>query len=230
VVTAPIHPWRVPRLVTGWRAWAMALVAVAAAGCGSSHGGSTLSSWNPRLTIRPVRATIPQILGTSANALGGAARAGGWHGGVALEDRRRYKNRQVVSGVDERRLVPPPAAVNGVPVFVEVDNVEIVWSYDNGNVPGTDHDTSGNACLVGVHRSNCSCIHIEIDGQWKAKRWAPADFPLNAPIDVQGYIYWDNPHPEEGVPFDSAPSGYIRGHYATGWEIHPVSAWRRHVG
>ena len=48
-------------------------------------------------------------------------------------------------------MVPPPATVNGVPVFVEVDNVEILWLSDNGDVAGTDHDTSGNACTVGVH-------------------------------------------------------------------------------
>lgn len=54
------------------------------------------------------------------------------------------------------------------------------------------------------------------------------DFPLHTPIDIQGYIYWDIPHVSEGVPLNSAPSGYVLGHYETGWEIHPVSAWRLH--
>lgn len=207
----------------------LAMAAAVAAGCGSSPDDPAPTSWNNRLNLHPVRTTLAEILGTGVNAQGGATREGGWHGGVALADLRRYKDRKVVGGEDQRRMVPPPATVNGVPVLVEVDNVEIVWLYDNGDVPGTDHDTSGNACTVGVDRGNRSCMHIEIDGEWKAKGWAPPDFPLNTPIDVQGYLYWDVPHEEEGVPFDSAPSHYIRGHYATGWEIHPVSAWRRHV-
>jgi hypothetical protein len=147
---------------------------------------------------------------------------------VALADLRRYAGRQQIGGVDQRRLVPPPASLGPVPVFVEVDNLEIVWISDNGEVADTDHDTSGNACTVGRPRSNLTCIRIEIDGQWKAKGWAPPDFPLHTPIDVQGYIYWDVPHNSEGDPRNSAPSGYVRGHYETGWEIHPVSAWRRH--
>jgi hypothetical protein len=125
--------------------------------------------------------------------------------------------------------VPPPSSVDGKPVFVEVEDIEVVWQYDNGAVSDTDHDTSGNACLVGVPRSNLTCIHIEIDGTWKAAGWAPPDFPLNKPIDVQGYLYWDVPHVEEGVPQDSAPSAFVLGHYGTGWEIHPVSAWRLHA-
>jgi hypothetical protein len=204
---------------------------IALAACShTAKARAPLASWNPHVTALPVRASTADILGTATGGTyGGATRAGGWHGGVSLADQRRYVNRKVVAGsVDQRRLVPPPSSVAGVPVFVEVDNVQIVWQYDNGAVDGTDHDTSGNACAIGVPRSNLTCLHIEIDGTWKAAGWAPPDFPLNKPIDVQGYLYWDVPHPEEGVPEDSTPSGFVRGHYATGWEIHPVSAWRLH--
>ena len=34
--------------------------------------------------------------------------------------------------------------------------------------------------------------------------------------------------PAAGLPENSAPSNYILGHYETGWEVHPVSAWRLH--
>lgn len=198
-------------------------------GCAAPHPASPLGvSWNAHVKARPLRTTISQILGATTNAKGGATRAGGWYGGTSLADRRRWINAKVVSGRDQKRMVPPPASVAGMPVFVEVDNVEIFWLYDNGGVPGTDHDTSGNACMVGRPRSNLTCIHIEIDGRWKARHWAPPDFPMHTPIDVQGYVYWDNPHDSEGVPTDSAPSGYRLGHYETGWEIHPVSAWRIH--
>lgn len=197
----------------------------------SSCGGSTpRSSWNRHVSAHPVTATLAQILGNRTSALGGAAREGGWHGGAALSDLRRYSGRVQVGGVDQRRLVPPPSSVGGVPVFVEVDDLVVVWQSDNGRVPGTDRDTSANACGAGAPRGNSSCIHIEIDGQWKARGWAPPDFPLDTPIDIQGYIYWDIPHSDEGVPLDSAPSGFVLGHYDTGWEIHPVSAWRFHSG
>ena len=184
------------------------------AGCGSAPGDRSPTSWNPHLTTRPVRATIADILRTDTNSLGGATRSGGWHSGTALADLRRYVGHRQNGGVDQRRLVPPPATVNSIPVFVEIDDVEVSWSYDNGDVPGTDHDTSGNACTVGRPRSNLTCIHIEIDGQWdgqwKDKGWAPANFQLNTPIDIQGYVFWDVPHREEGVPYDNAPSGSIR--------------------
>ena len=199
------------------------------AGCGganATHAGPV--SWNKHVAASPVPTTLAQILGSQTNAPGGATRVGGWGGGMSLADRRHWIGTRVVSGTDQKRLVPPPAWVGPVPVFVQVDNLEIVWISDNGRVPGTDHDTSGNACMVGRPRSNLTCIHIEIDGQWKARGWAPPDFPMRTPIDIQGYIYWDIPHSSEGVPLDSAPSRYILGHYETGWEIHPVSAWRVH--
>lgn len=52
---------------------------------------------------------------------------------------------------------------------------------------------------------------------------------VSVPIDVQGYIYWDVPHVEDGEPQDSAPSAFVLGYYGTSWEIHPVSAWRLHA-
>lgn len=213
--------------------WVVAVICVVPlVACGpTSTARAPLTSWNQHVTARPVQAHLAEILGTATRGpYGGATRAGGWRGGVSLADHRRYIDRKIVTGsVDQRRLVPPPSSVDGVPVFVEVDDVEVVWQYDNGAVVGTDHDTSGNACVVGVPRSNLTCIHIEIDGSWKAAGWAPPGFPLNKPIDVQGYIYWDVPHVEDGVPQDSALSAFVLGHYGTGWEIHPVSAWRLHA-
>ena len=207
------------------------MCAVLFAGCAQrSAGDARLVSWNPHVASRPVPATFATILGTATGGpYDGATRAGGWHGGVSLADHRQYLDRKVVPGsVDQRRLVPPPSTVAGVALFVELDDVEIVWQFDNGGVADTDQDTSANACAVGVPRSNLSCIHIETDGTWKTAGWAFPDFPLRQPIDVQGYIYWDVPHAEEGDPQDSAPSAFILGHYGTGWEIHPVSAWRLH--
>lgn len=208
---------------------ALAVVVSLLTDCGAARARANLPvSWNRHVHVRPALATIPLILGTSSNALGGATRGGGWYSGVSLADRRHWVSRKVVSGADQKRLVPPPTWVGDVPVFVQVNDVEIVSMYDNGDVPGTDHDTSANACMVGRPRSNLTCIHIEIDGQWKANGWAPPDFPMHTPIDVQGYVYWDRPHSSEGVPLNSAPSHYMNGHYETGWEIHPVSAWRLH--
>lgn len=222
-----VTPAAVPRTL----AYVIMAVTVVVSGCGgTSRADPPLVSWNRHVTARPVRATIAEIVGTTVSALGGTTRSGGWYTGVSLADRRQWVNTKVVRGVDQKRLVPPPAMVAGVPVFVEVDNVEAVAMTDNGGVPGTDQDTSANVCMVGQPRSNLTCIHIEIDGRWKARGWAPPDVPLHVPIDVQGYVYWDTPHESEGDPMDSAPSNYILGHYETGWEIHPVSAWRLHHG
>jgi len=216
-------------LRTGAAAGAVTAAAMLVSGCARAAAEPPPPvSWNKHVKERPVRATISEILGTTINTMDGATRAGGWHGGKSLADHRRWAGKKLVSGVDQKRLVPPPAEVAGVPVLVEVDNAEIVAMYDNGHVPGTDHDTSANACMVGRPRSNLTCIHIGIDGRWKARGWAPPDFPMHIPIDIQGYIYWDDPHPSEGVPLNSAPSHYVQGHYETGWEIHPVSAWRLH--
>lgn len=208
-------------------------VGTAIAACGgvsSAAGPEPVVSWNKHVTSKPVRATIQEIVGTTVNALGGATRSGGWYAGVSLADQRHWVNKIVVSGVDQKRMVPPPATWRGVPVFVEVDDVEAVWMQDNRGVPGTDQDTSANVCVVGQSRSDLTCIRVEIDGRWKARGWAPRDFPMHTPIDVQGYVYWDTPHESEGDPVNSAPSNYVLGHYETGWEIHPVSAWRPHRG
>jgi hypothetical protein len=127
-------------------------VAAVLSGCGGvpSAEPSQAISWNKHVTARPVYATIPEILGTTVDALGGATRSGGWYSGVSLADQRRWVNKKVVSGADQKRLVPPPAAWEGVPVFVEVVDVEAVWMVDNGGVPGTDQDTSATSTVVSL--------------------------------------------------------------------------------
>ena len=71
----------------------MAVVAVMAVAAVLSGSGGVPSaepsqaiSWNKHVTARPVYVTIPEILGTTVDALGGATWSGGWYSGVSLAE------------------------------------------------------------------------------------------------------------------------------------------------
>jgi len=58
-------------------------------------------------------------------------------------------------------------------------------------------------------------IHVEIDGTWFEAGVAPPLLPpLGTRIDVQGFVYWDPDHVDRP------------GHSYSGWELHPLAAWR----
>jgi hypothetical protein len=69
---------------------AMAAVATVNACDGAAPGADqpALVSWKKHVAAKPVGATIPEIVGTTVNALGGATRSGGWYEGVSLADQR----------------------------------------------------------------------------------------------------------------------------------------------
>lgn len=80
-----------------------------------------------------------------------------------------------------------------------------------------DSDIDKSGCM---HR-----IHIEIDRDWRAAGIAPP-IPTASntngweAIDIQGFVYWDGPPNAKGH-LDRA------WHQFSGWEIHPVTAWRQ---
>ena len=88
----------------------------------------------------------------------------------------------------------------------------------------------GATCSPTDNRTCLHVIHNEIDRDWKASgRAGPANNcdwlaflnlpPItfqNKPIDVQGFVYWDDQHVTEQY------------HSFSGWEIHPLTAWRLH--
>ena len=83
--------------------------------------------------------------------------------------------------------------------------------------PSVCTDTNKAGCM---HR-----IHVEIDHNWKAARYCGAGtvcdnstlhtLTTSSLIDVQGFVYWDDDHTDQGS------------HGFSGWELHPLTAWRK---
>jgi hypothetical protein len=98
--------------------------------------------------------------------------------------------------------------------------------------PDTFGDTTSNqrpiqflgqpTCASGNSEACPYTIHTEIDRDWMASTFCGlltphcnnATLPANTSIDIQGFVYWDPNHADEAW------------HSYSGWEIHPVTAWR----
>ena len=213
-----------PTLRRGALLSAVAVILSSTAACSAAQDSpAPVTSWNKHLTAVPVRATLPRD-----------PRQHGWRplrrgdpGGRLA--RRRVAGRQPAvhrQAGDPRNGRPAPHGSStgqrrrGPGVRRARCRRRRVAGRQRGR-PGHRHGHVGERVRCRGPADNFTCLHIEIDGTWRAAGWAPPDFPLDVPIDVQGYLYWDVPHVEEGVPQDSATSGYVLGHYGTGWEIHP---------
>ena len=149
----------------------------------------------------------------------------------------------------------PPCTMTGshgtVAVFVEIDGVkregivneDCTGSYDaiNGGTSngGSYCDSTFNIydpAVVPNYSISCTSssdptcygrIHSEIDHDWKAAHYCGSsttcdDMALGSQtttstlIDVQGFVYWDPDHLT------------VQWHSFSGWEIHPLTAWRQH--
>jgi hypothetical protein len=170
----------------------------------------TIASWNPAVTRSFTRTTIPFIVGTGVNALGGATEAGGGFPNHAQQGQ------------------PSPSTINGSDsALVELDDVVVraaeggrkYWGAGDGDATIDLEDINSTADLE--HRA----LHAEVSYGW-ANYLAPqvgamdqtefGNLPAGAHIDVQGLVMWDAFHTSAGF------------HYYSGWEIHPVTAWRPH--
>ena len=159
-------------------------------------------SWSAHVHCRPVTTSLPEILGSEMNARGGATEAGGGF-------------QPHLGGPAQQHLLDPPCAVDGTPSFVEVDDVVI----SKAPTRSADGDDSANLTQAGrpdIASELMKTIRVEIDNTWISAGVAPPRWPrrLGAKLDVQGFVYWDPGH------VDSA------GHAYSGWELHPVAAWR----
>jgi len=158
------------------------------------------TSWNPAVSCVPVVTTIQAILGTQTNANGGATQAGGWYGGQTIPS---------------KTSLTPPCTVNGAPMFVEVHDVNVEgmtcnsFSGDDGDCWGNLWDNSADTMTL------INQIHVEIAGTWITAGIAPTVPATNTQIDIQGFVFWDDGHLGDAW------------HSFSGWELHPVSAWRR---
>ena len=163
---------------------------------------TTLTSWSPHVSCTPVRTTIPEIVGMQENADHGATEAGG-----------RFQPH--LRGGLQQHLLNPPCDVGGTPTFVEVDDVVVA------NMHGRGHDGDDSVNLTQADRPdianpNLKTLHAEIDGTWISAHVAPPFWPegLGTRIDVQGFVFWDPAHVDDAW------------HQYSGWELHPVAAWR----
>jgi hypothetical protein len=188
--------------------------------------GSTDPSWNPTVSCNAVVTSIEDVLGSQYNA----ATGGAVHGGA------------FPPGIPNRLSLHPPCSA-GVPAnmtFVEIRNVTMSGSvmtiencaknFDTANGGGA-YPNSWQSCDMTVNLfdpngpkiPNVACptcmggIHVGIDRDWNASQMAPPMMGVPSSgqrLDVQGFIYWN--------PLWVNQSW----HLFSGWEIHPLTAWR----
>jgi hypothetical protein len=213
------------------------------------------SSWNPKVTCTPMVVTIEQILGNQTNSLGGATENGSiFNPGITSSYGPDNTKRWLTpSSMTPPGWVPPgpPCTITNaqgqvVSAFVQIDGVERSYPGDfnwnqsfapiNGGTAytnGLQSDTAFNVLTPGygpcTSTNTTSCmhmIHVQIDRDWKGAGYCgPATvcdnstllsetMPYQTLIDVQGFVFWN--------PNDLSDNA----HGFTGWELHPLTAWR----
>jgi len=165
-----------------------------------------LPSWNPAVGCTAILTSIEGVIGSQRNANGGAAYGGGGF----------------IPGIPDKRSTSPPCTVNGNATFVEIHGVQMLTltyvvedcaQYPNGNFCDTTFNFQDPKC-ASPDLYLCQ-MHMEIDQAWKSAGIASQNPPVtNQLFDIQGFVYWDNDHVNNSW------------HSFSGWEIHPISAWR----
>ena len=99
---------------------------------------------------------------------------------------------------------------------MEVDGV-VITRAPNRSGDGDDSTNLTQADRPDIRNRYMKTIHVEIDGTWFSAKVAPPPWPtaLGTRLDVQGFVYWDVSHVHDAW------------HSFSGWELHPVAAWRR---
>src|SRR5438093_1580465 len=207
---------------------------------GTSRRTIAVGSWNPSVGCSPTVTTVETIVGnvvvlrnsTNPNSVGPDYNGGGFR----LDGPLPRGSSPSIWPFSKRNL-QPPCSVDGIPTFVEVHSVQVlstpqpgIASYDcttrfdssNGGGPfpnGRDCDyvfNTGNASITTCPDCNFHRIYSEIDHDWNASGVAPTPPPQAQMLDVQGFVFW------EPTNLNSTQ------HAFTGWEIHPITAWRIH--
>ncbi len=165
-----------------------------------------LPSWNPAVTCTALLTSIEGVIGSQPNANGGATYGGGGF----------------TPGIPNKRSTSPPCTVNGNTTFVEIHGIQMLTTtytiedcaqYPNGNFCDTTFNARDPKC---TNSDVYLCqMHMEIDQAWKSAGIAPQNPPVTTQLlDVQGFVFWDDRHLNNSW------------HSFSGWEIHPISAWR----
>ena len=215
----------------------------------ASNTGTTsrtvpVGSWNPAVTTcAPYVTTLEALVGNISIARGGGRGADYSGGAFQLAGNLPFASNPTTWPYLKRALpssLPCSVSVNGTltAAFVEIDNVQVrgISVEDCGTINGTSYcDTTFNVCdptgaKSGGGDTQCSStypdtmfkFHTEIDQMWKAHGIAPKNPGPNGStcscyVDLQGWVFWDTQHITESW------------HSFSGWEIHPLAAWRFHV-
>ena len=183
----------------------------------------TRPSWNPDVHRRAVLASIERVIGNQVGTCGGATEEGGG-----------FPNH--LNGSEGAAPGQPlPTEIPASTAFVELDGIRLEGSNRQAWGGGIDGDATTNASdprRADIKSTDMKGIHLELSRYWgtvklpsgKIRRPFLHPYPQQTVwpppgtlVDVQGFIRWDRDHTEEA------------GHYCSGWEIHPVSAWRLHA-
>src|SRR5207302_949914 len=213
---------------------------------------TTDSSWNPRVSCTASVVTIEQILGTQNNSFGGATESGSiFNPGILAKspgDAKRWLAPPCTITNADGQVVSAFVEIDGVQrgyllnedYSVHFDPVNGAGPYPNGMntsdttfsiyTPGFNHVNS-TGCSATNTTGCMHTIHVEFDHDWKAAGYcgpntvcdphAMAVGPVSSAvdktlIDFQGFIYWDPDHASDAA------------HSYSGWELHPLTAWRLH--
>ena len=224
---------------------------------GSTQTTVAVGSWNPAVTLcAPFQTTLEALLGNVPISRGGGQGADYSGGAFQLEGKLPYGSTPLSKNwpYTKRWLpssLPCSVRVNGTltAAFVEIDNVQIrgISIEDCTTINKMQYcDTTFNVCdptgaKAGGGDTQCGStypdtmfkFHTEIDQMWKYNNGqqsiAPPDPGPNGSIgcanynttqvcyvDIQGWVYWDDMHVSESW------------HSFSGWEIHPLAAWKLH--
>jgi hypothetical protein len=185
------------------------------------EGVTTTRSWNPDVNRIAVLTTIEHVIGSEVGSCGGATQLGG-----GFPD-------HLVGTEGEAEGQPIPSEIPPSIAFVEIDGVRLertnrkLWGVGDGDA--TTNATDPRRPDIG--RTYMKGIHLELSRQWGTISMPdgrirgpflhpyPEQTVWPAPgtlVDVQGFVRWDASHVSS------------KGHYCSGWEIHPLSGWRLH--
>jgi hypothetical protein len=161
-----------------------------------------LSSWSPHTSCTATLTTLPTLLGAKAGPYRGALESGG-----AFQPHLR--------GNAQRHLLDPPCSLGNESTFVQINGLVVGPDWERVLSDGDYTGTLADPARPDIKNVYMKAIHAEIDATWSRANVAPPVLPPpGTKIDVQGFVYWDPGHERE------------RFHNFSGWELHPLSAWR----
>ncbi len=156
----------------------------------------TRPSWNPHVRCWATLTSITAVLGRARNPSGGATFDGGGF----------------TPGIPAKNTATPPCRSHGVWEYVEIHSVRVRLEFSRG-LDG-DGDRVGWLADPTQPLGPTTQIHGEISQGFIAAGSAPTAPPNDALVDIQGFVYWDPEHVSKDW------------HQFTGWEVHPLTAWR----